>query len=217
MPPSSYTHLLMNLLPIVGAVFWDWTPFTVIFVYWLESLSITGFTSLKILISRGDGNKNLNFFQAFGFAIKNSGLLLFYLLFIIVFVGAALEVIAQEGGFEGTREFELQELEFTKFLFFQDSSFRLSMLSFLIIKLIYFLGIFVREKQYLVTKIEDLKQEIMGRILTKHLVIILGFFAAVMLTAWLEMDVVSLTFACVFVLFKAIVDFGSKKRKPDEI
>lgn len=217
MPSSRYTHLLMNLLPIFGVVFWDWTPFTVIFVYWLESLSITGFTSLKILISQGDGNNNLNFFPSFGFAAKYTGLLLFYLLFIIVFVGAALEVIAQEGVFEGTREFELQELEFTKFLFFQDSSFRWSMLSFLTIKVIYFFGIFVREKQYLVTKIEDLKNEIIGRIVTKHLVIILGFFAAVMLTAWLEMDVVSLTFACVFVLFKAIVDFGSKKRKTEEV
>jgi hypothetical protein len=217
MPNSKYTHLLMNLLPIFGAVFWGWTPFSVIFVYWLESLSITVFTSLKILISKGDGNTALNTFQSMGFGLKYTGLLFFYLLFIVVFVGATLEVISKVGLADGTMEFHLEELEFTQYLFFQEPSFRYSMLGFLLFKLIYFFGVFVKEKQYLETTIDVLKKEMMSRVITKHLVIILGFFAAVLLTSWLEMNVVSITFACVFVLIKSLVDFFSKKQQRDEV
>jgi hypothetical protein len=207
----------MNLLPIIGAIFWGWTPFSVIFVYWLESLGIVGFSSIKILISKGDGNKNLNVLQAIGFGFKYTAMLLFYLLFIVVFIGAGLELMSNANGFEEGTEFYLDELEFTKFLLFTDSSFRYSMLSFVLIKVLYFFTVFIKEKHYLSTKVDDLKKGMISRTITKHLVIIIGFIAAVLLTTLLEMNLVAITFACVFVLIKSVIDYFSKQNTSDEV
>lgn len=40
-----------NVLPIVGVLFWGWSPFALIFLYWLENVAIGGRTLLSILAS----------------------------------------------------------------------------------------------------------------------------------------------------------------------
>lgn len=198
---SKFTHLAMNLLPIVGAIFWGWTPFSVIFVYWLESLGIVGTTSVKILISKGDGNQSLNFSQCFWYGIRHTALLLFYLIFIVVFVGAGLESITES------------ESTFANYLLFLDPSFRYSMLAFLLLKIVYFFGVFVKEKNYLHSQTDILEKEIQPRMITIHLVILFGLFAAMGMTFLLEINVVDSVFAIVFVSIKSAVDFFSSRKQ----
>lgn len=52
--PSWINVLLLiagNAIPIVGVVFWDWSGFVVLFLYWLESGIVGVFTILKIVLA----------------------------------------------------------------------------------------------------------------------------------------------------------------------
>jgi hypothetical protein len=195
----------MNLVPIYGAIFWGWTPFSVVLVYWLESLGIVGTTSVKLLISKGDGNRTINIWQSLFYAIKHTALLLFYLIFIFVFLGIVLESLTE------------RKSNIVQFLFFMDPSFRNSMLLFFLIKVGYFYVVYVRQKIYLTTKISELKKAIFPRIITIHLVIILGFFAAFGMTVLFEQNLVDVVFAVVFVSIKSIVDFFTIKSSDGDV
>jgi len=37
-----------NVIPLFGAVFWDWNTFNIVFLYWAENLAIGFYTILKI-------------------------------------------------------------------------------------------------------------------------------------------------------------------------
>jgi hypothetical protein len=45
--------ILANLVPLAGVLFWGWTVFSVVFLFWLESLVIGFFNVLKMLFAQG--------------------------------------------------------------------------------------------------------------------------------------------------------------------
>ena len=112
----------MNLVPIFGALFWGWTPFSVLFAYWLESLGNVGTTGVKIFLSKGDGNKSFNLSKSIWFMLKHAAILLFYLVFIVTFTGIVLDHLID------------RESSALQYLLFFDHSFRYTMILFLLIK-----------------------------------------------------------------------------------
>jgi hypothetical protein len=42
------TLIAANVVPLFGAVFWDWNTFNIVFLYWAENLAIGFYTILKI-------------------------------------------------------------------------------------------------------------------------------------------------------------------------
>jgi hypothetical protein len=49
---SALTLIVYNFLPIAGVIFWDWSLFTVLLLYWLESGVIGFFNMFKIGMAR---------------------------------------------------------------------------------------------------------------------------------------------------------------------
>ena len=43
-----------NVVPVVGVLFWGWTVFPLIFLYWLENVVVGGFNVLKMLTADPD-------------------------------------------------------------------------------------------------------------------------------------------------------------------
>lgn len=71
----------------IGVIIHQWPIFLVIYGFWLETLIISLFDTLKILLAKGENAKPPSFKLAFQFLLFKLGTLLFYLLFIVVFVG----------------------------------------------------------------------------------------------------------------------------------
>jgi hypothetical protein len=49
--PSVVAAVALNLIPIAGVLFWDWSPFALIYLYWLENVAIGGRTFLSMVAS----------------------------------------------------------------------------------------------------------------------------------------------------------------------
>jgi len=157
-------HFAMNLTPLLGALVWGWTPFSIVYAYWLESLGIISFSSIKMMIAKGDENRQYQFWKALLHFLKYTFILMFYLIFLVIFLGMVLEEM-NEGG-----------KTFSQYLFFIEKSFLYAMLSLLAIKLMYFLGEFIANKKYETATFEGLRKGASTRMITIHLVLILGFF-----------------------------------------
>lgn len=93
--PETLVILLFNIIPILGVAYYNWAPFEVFWLFWMETLIMAFFNAIKILYSQGmDANDNLatpklklNVSAALGYLLVRIFIFLFYALFIIVFIG----------------------------------------------------------------------------------------------------------------------------------
>ncbi len=65
--PSAILLVLVNLIPIVGILFWGWNPYDIIFLYWVENIVIGGFNFFRIFLAQGRVT------TVEGFITKNEG------------------------------------------------------------------------------------------------------------------------------------------------
>ncbi len=76
--------IALNVIPLIGVLYWQWDIFTVILLFWLENAVIGVFNCTKILACRGSKNNK-------GKAIKwysNLGLAIFFLVHYGFFTSA---------------------------------------------------------------------------------------------------------------------------------
>ncbi|MGI9239888.1 MAG: DUF6498-containing protein [Verrucomicrobiales bacterium] len=52
--PSALVLVLANLIPLVGVIFWDWSVFNIVVLYWMENLVIGVINILKMVTCRPD-------------------------------------------------------------------------------------------------------------------------------------------------------------------
>ncbi len=57
--PSALALVLVNLIPLLGAIFLGWNAFDVIFLYWLENIVVGFYTVIKMLFARGRSETKL--------------------------------------------------------------------------------------------------------------------------------------------------------------
>lgn len=195
-------HFAMNLTPLLGALVWGWTPFSIVYAYWLESLGIISFSSIKMMIAKGDENRRYQFWKALLHFVKYTFILMFYLMFLVIFLGMMLE------------EMNKGAKTFSNYLFFTEKSFFYAMLSLLAIKVMYFFGDFIANKKYESATVVGLRKGASTRMITIHLVIILGFFSAAAIDLMGSKHLAYPVFAIVFVTIKALIDYFSLK--PEE-
>lgn len=56
-PPSAALLLFSNFLPLVGVILWEWSPFIILLLYWLENVAVGVTTALKIFLCQGGDMK----------------------------------------------------------------------------------------------------------------------------------------------------------------
>lgn len=87
--------IFFNIFPIIGVAFYNWLPFEMFWLFWLETLIIAVFNTIRVLYSQGHSQQQMfddepldyNPGKAFKYILGRVFVFLFYSVFIIVFIG----------------------------------------------------------------------------------------------------------------------------------
>ena len=196
---SRLMQFAMNLVPLFGVIFFDWNVFALIYVFWLETLALSFFDGLGILLAQGGSVSGPHVTKAFRYFLFRFFILCFYMIFILVFIG--LMVADKQGdGYEWIRYLTLME-----------PSFRLTVMSFFVIKLIEFIWIYIALDQRKTADPEKIAGLFDARIIVIHSALVLGFFAFDYFSQKWGVRSGLIAFTLIFTVLKVLVDyFGSK-------
>ena len=193
--------IFTNLFPLYGVINYNWTIFSVVYIYWIELLIISTFQLLKILFAKGDISATIytKFGLAGRFFIIRTGLFLFYLLFIVLFLG----LLSSSKNVSSKDAVTMYEA-----LFFKGSFYKITLLSFILYNLVEFLVLFILNEKYKTAKPIDNYIILDTHIVVVHIVVVLGTFLYQGVTEKLHWNHKSAMIACVslFVLVKIIAD-----------
>lgn len=193
--------IFSNLFPLYGVINYNWTIFSVVYIYWIELLIISTFQLLKILLALGD--ENATFYTKFSLAIKfffiRTGMFFFYLIFIVTFLGLLVSAKDNDSS-TGIRMFEV--------IFFKGTFYKITLLSFVLYNLVEFLVLFILNGEYKKSKPQDNFQILDVHILVVHIVVVLGTFLYQGISENLHWNHKNAMIACVslFVFVKIIAD-----------
>ncbi len=189
--------IFSNLFPLYGVINYNWTLFSVVYIYWIELLIISTFRLLKILVAQGDASATLfgKMGLAFKFFIIRTGIFFFYLLFIVVFLG----FLASQ---------KEDAISMFEVIFFKGAFYKITLLSFILYNFIEFLVLFILNDKYKNAKPIDNFQILDAHIIVVHVVVVLGTFLYKGITENLHWHHKSAMIACVslFVFVKIIAD-----------
>lgn len=195
--------IFSNLFPLYGVINYNWTLFSVIYIYWIELLIITFFELLKILLAQGDAQAT--FFNKLSLSLKfliiRLGTFFFYLIFIVVFLGFSMN---EKGGANTV----------LGLLTIKGSFYKITILSFVIYNLVDFIVHFILNKEYLTSIPRDNFQLFDAHIIIVHLVIVLGTFLFKGVYEYLHWEHKTAMIICVslFVLLKIFADYFKSGR-----
>jgi hypothetical protein len=176
--PSLAIIIALNLLLIWGVWQWGWTPFVVFYLFWLETLIIAFFNTLKIIFCRGDEYEQRlelsthpfavihvrygsHIFKALTYFITRLFIFFFYLLFIVVFIG--LVMLNKSGS-----------TQVIQTLFFYNTTFNIALLGFILNQALQFIFNFILDDEYKKTHPSDFAAIFDGRQLIIHIAVVLG-------------------------------------------
>ncbi len=169
--PSLAFTIAINLLPIWGVWQWNWSPFTVFYLYWIETLIIAVFNALKILFSRGDDPMipSLSLAKkAITYLSIRTLIFFFYLIFLVPILGFAL---SGKAGEQAVKDI----------LFFLNTTFNFALLGFVLNQAIQFLLNFVLNEEYKKSRASDYAPIFDNRQIIIHLAVIITAFIIVYL------------------------------------
>ena len=209
--------VVTNIFPLIGVIYYDLSFFAFFYLYWTETVLIGIFRWLKMLkankVSQPDPNFTINseslslrkvnsrVYMMGMYFFWRSFILIFYLVFIIVFVG--LWDTGNEGNYTS----------FGRAILFREPWMQITLLSYVLTQAIDYI-LYIRDKQYETTSLQELASVFDGRTIVLHVVIVLGVF----LSQWVSEDVFpsypkagTIAFASLFVVIKTFVDILSYK------
>ncbi len=205
--------ILSNLFPLYGVLQYHWTIFSVVYIYWIELLIITFFLILKMLFASGDEQVTFSgkVWLAAKFLLFRCGIFLFYLLFIVVFLG--LMVSAKDTS---------SSMNMMQALLLRGSFYYYTILSFILYNLVEFIVWYMASGKYRTAKPNDYFIILDPHILVVHIVVVLGTFLYQGATEQLHWNHKNSMIACVslFVVVKIIADtlkerFSSDTNMPE--
>ena len=175
-PVVIFFIVAFNLVPIFGVVFYNWQPFEAFWFFWVETLIMALFNSIRIVFSQNQQpatvNTNAplvyNINKGIKYLLKRICIFLFYSIFIIAFIG----FVANNNADKGT--------VFTT-LFFQNRFFNLSLLISIFSQSCYLIVYFFRNGAYFTTRPDSYAALFDSRQLVMHFAIVLGAFGSMFL------------------------------------
>lgn len=200
--------LAFNLMPIYGVMAEGWSLFSVVYLYWMETLILAVFSVVKIMTARGKEPKSSLIAKldamnpdgpkwkiALKFLFWRVAILLFYLLFIVVFVGF---ISARKG--EGMLNLKL--------VLFMDPVFNLTLLLYSVSLAMDMVWHYFGNGEYLVNHPKDYASFIDARTIVMHVVIVLGAVGYVKVKDMYpdNIELAQLYFIGIFVIVKTLAD-----------
>ena len=183
----------MNLIPLFGVVFLDWSVFALLYVFWLETLGLSFFNALRIFFSSAEQDGPY-FSKAAGYIIFRVFILGFYLVFIVTFIGLMM------AGKQGKGH------EWVEYLLLLDPIFRFTVMSFFVIKLIEFIYFYFIKDERSQTYPDTYRNFFDGRLIVIHVVLVGGFFMFQYFSNLWGDRTGLIAFALVFVIIKSFVE-----------
>jgi hypothetical protein len=172
--PGRSVYLLVNLLPLIGVVFYNWDPHRIFTVYCLETIIIGFFTVLKmILVGWAQPKHTWNNANGQVTTMSTLGIILFFILHYGLFVAVQTGIffsIAEIGDispFSGYREL---------FAYLQNREILIMLGAFVFSYAITDLGFFIANKKYRDEPMVLVMFSPYGRIIIQQFVVILGGF-----------------------------------------
>jgi hypothetical protein len=202
--------IFSNLFPLYGVIHYNWTIFSVVYIYWLELLIISTFQLLKIMFAEGD--EEATFFSKLTIALRffafRTGIFFFYLIFIVVFLGFLISGKENSDG-SGIQLFDV--------IFLKGNFYKITLLSFLVYNIVEFVVLFLLNGTYKNAKPEDNFIILEPHILVVHLVVVLGTFLYQGATENLHWNHKNAMIATVslFVVIKIIIDIYRQRLSAD--
>ena len=202
--------IFSNLFPLYGVIHYNWTIFSVVYIYWLELLIISTFQLLKIMFAEGD--EEATFFSKLTIALRffafRTGIFFFYLIFIVVFLGFLISGKENSDG-SGIQLFDV--------IFLKGNFYKITLLSFLVYNIVEFVVLFLLNGAYKNAKPEDNFIILEPHILVVHLVVVFGSFLYQGATENLNWNHKNAMIATVslFVVIKIIIDIYRQRLSAD--
>jgi hypothetical protein len=168
--------IVFNLIPILGVASFNWQPFEAFWFFWVETLIMALFNTIRIVYSQGQlpGNVNTNMPLVYHLnrGIKYLGIriviFLFYAIFIITFIGFVANVNKDKVAIVTT-------------LLFQNKLFNAGLLISIFSQGYYLLTGFFRNGAFYTSTPDSFTPIFDGRQLVIHIAIVLGAFGAMFL------------------------------------
>lgn len=191
--------ILSNLFPLYGAIHYNWTLFSIVYLYWIELIIISTFSLLKIILAQGDvqitwfGKLKL----AMRFFIIRSLIFLFYLSFIIVFLGLYSNLQHSEN--------TIKNLEV---IYLKDTFYKITLLGFILYNTLEFVIFYILNNTYKTALPNDYYSILDVHIFVVHIVVVLGTFTYQWAVEKFHLSHRHAMIACVvlFVVVKIIAD-----------
>ena len=193
--------LLTNLMPLYGVIRWNWTFFSVVYLYWLELIIISTFQLLKIFLAQGGSISCIaKIVIGLKFFLSRTGIFLFYLIFIVTFLG----VLPNKDNTDPTAFVSMADT-----LLLRNTFFKINFFGFFLYNLLEFLLTYIINKAYKQKLATDYFSFLDVHIIVVHIVVVLGTFIYMGATEKLHWKHKSAIIACVslFVVVKLIADY----------
>ncbi|RYY48200.1 MAG: hypothetical protein EOO06_10915 [Chitinophagaceae bacterium] len=203
--PDRLLIILFNLIPIIGVAYYDWAPFQMFWLFWMETLIISVFNTVRVLYSQGletgeraeQHRTDLNVGSAFKFLLIRIFVFLFYSLFIIVFIGV-MSSNSKKG------------VEALSVIFFGNSLFNLALAITVASQSFYLIKYFFLNGAYLFSKPNQYPAIFDARQIVIHVAVVLGGVGTAFLfkdgaAKWGEIWIIAIfcVIKCIFELFFA--------------
>ncbi len=202
--------LAFNVVPIFGVLFYNWQPFEAFWFFWLETLVMAFFNSIRIAFSQNQQPATVNtgcplvfhFNKAIKYFLIRIGIFLFYSIFIITFIGFVANKNADKGSVLTT-------------LFFQNRFFNLSLLISIFSQSYYLVFYFFRNGNFYTAQPDSYAALFDSRQLIMHLAVVLGALGSIFLLKNTSFGNYSSTFIIsLLCIFKCAAELFNYKTAP---
>ena len=205
--------IAFNLVPIFGVAFYNWQPFEAFWFFWVETLVMALFNTIRIVFSQGQLPEAVNTRQPLVYHINKGikylfiriSIFLFYAVFIITFIGFVANTNKDKGTVLTT-------------LLFQNQFFNLGLLINIFSQSYYLIIYFFRNGAFFTAQPNSYAAIFDGRQLVIHVAIVLGAFGSMLLVKnttfgnYSSIFIISLLCIC-----KCIADFFNYKNGDNKI
>jgi hypothetical protein len=167
--------IFFNLVPIFGVAFYNWQPFEAFWFFWVETLLIAFFNSLRIVFSQGQ-QASVNAAKPYVYHISKGlkylfiriAIFLFYSVFIIIFIGFVANASKDKS-------------LVLKTILFQNTFFNLGLLISMFSQGYFLINNFFRTGAFISTSPDNYAAIFDGRQLVIHVAIVLGAMGSMFL------------------------------------
>jgi hypothetical protein len=168
--------IAFNVVPVFGVAFYNWQPFEAFWFFWVETLIMALFNTIRIIFSQDQPPENINtnqhlvyhFNKGIKYLFIRIAIFLFYAIFIIVFIGFVANVNKDKGVVLTT-------------ILFKNKLFNLGLLISIFSQGYYLIIAFFRNGAFFTASPDSYAAIFDGRQLVIHVAIVLGAFGSIFL------------------------------------